>query len=171
LPISTSNVIVMTILVCGGVAASAIDLRTRRVPNPLTAMMALAGLALAVAGAGEVSLAEAVIGGLVGLAMMLPGHLLGATGAGDVKLMAAVGTLLGPTRTVTAFVVMAVAGGVIAVLVALRRRRLGHTLGMVTRLLARPGIGTKEIENPNADNRFAYAPAVVVGALVAAMLP
>ena len=39
----------------------------------------------------------AALGGIaVGLAVMLPGHLIGATGAGDVKFFAALGTLLGP---------------------------------------------------------------------------
>ena len=45
---------------------------------------------------------------------MLPGHLFGATGAGDVKLFAAAGTLLGPSDMVLAFVATAIAGGVLA---------------------------------------------------------
>jgi prepilin peptidase CpaA len=169
LPTFPFNAIVLATLVVGGVAASIIDLRTRRVPNVLTAALAVAGLGLATAGMGGISLVGAVAGGLVGLVMMLPGHLLGATGAGDVKLLAAVGTLLGPARTANAFVATAVVGGLIALVVAAHRKRLGHTLGGVMRLAARPGIGTREIENPAADNRFAYAPAVAIGAILAAL--
>ena len=65
---------------------------------------------------------------MLGLALMLPGHLFGATGAGDVKLFAAVGALLGPAPIATAFLYTAIAGGVLAVVVALRRRRLRQTL-------------------------------------------
>jgi prepilin peptidase CpaA len=170
LPTFLSNTIVLATLAIGGVVASIIDLRTRRVPNVLTLALAAAGLGLAGAGVGRISLAEAVIGGLVGLALMMPGHLLGATGAGDVKLLAALGTLLGPRGTATAFVATAVVGGLIALFVAAQRRRLGHTLGGVMRLVAQPGAGIKEIENPGADNRFAYAPAVAIGAIVASFV-
>jgi prepilin peptidase CpaA len=155
--------------VAGGIAASIIDLRTRCVPNLLTTTLAAVGLGLAAMGTGRISLVEALTGGLVGLALMLPGHLLGATGAGDVKLLAAVGTLLGPTRTATAFVVTAVAGGLIALVVATQRRRFGPTLSRVMRLVVQPGIGAREIEDPAADNRFAYAPAVAIGAIVACL--
>ena len=49
---------------------------------------------------------------------MLPGHALGATGAGDVKLMAAVGAIVGPGMVLRAFLFTAVAGGVLALAVA-----------------------------------------------------
>ncbi len=49
---------------------------------------------------------------------MLPGHLFGATGAGDVKLFAAAGALIGPAPIVTAFFYTALAGGVLALIVA-----------------------------------------------------
>ena len=65
---------------------------------------------------------------MFGFALMLPGHVLGATGAGDVKLMAAVGAIVGPAVVLKAFLFTAVAGGVLAVAVALRRRRLAATL-------------------------------------------
>ncbi len=60
----------------------------------------------------------ALLGCLLGLAFMLPGHIFGATGAGDVKLLAAAGALLGPTDTIYAFLYTAIAGGVLALLVA-----------------------------------------------------
>ena len=69
---------------------------------------------------------------------MMPGHLLGATGAGDVKLMAAIGAIIGPALVISAFLFSAVAGGVLAVAVALRRRRLAVTLAGTGRLIAAP---------------------------------
>ena len=67
---------------------------------------------------------------------MLPGHIFGATGAGDVKLLAAAGALLGPTDTIYAFLYTAIAGGVLALLVAVARRRLTQTIGTAGRLIA-----------------------------------
>ena len=64
----------------------------------------------------------------IGFALMLPGHALGATGAGDVKLMAAVGAMVGPVTVVTAFAFTSIAGGIMALVIAIRRRRFRATL-------------------------------------------
>jgi prepilin peptidase CpaA len=150
-------------------AAAIVDLRTRRVPNALTLSIAALGIALAATGAGRVGMAAALGGGLLGLLLMLPGHLFGATGAGDVKLLAAAGTLLGPGATLIAFVATAVAGGVLALLVAARRGRVAATCGAAARLVATCGGNARQIESAQSNNRFAYAPAIAVGVAVAAL--
>ena len=99
-------------------AATVVDIRTRRIPNELTAAMAGIGVGLSAAGVSGISVWASMLGFVIGLALMMPGHVLGATGAGDVKLMAAVGAIVGPALVVTAFLFTAVAGGVLAVVVA-----------------------------------------------------
>ena len=54
------------------------------------------------------------LGMVIGLLLMMPGHVIGATGAGDVKLMAAVGAVVGTGSIVRVFLYTAVAGGVFA---------------------------------------------------------
>ncbi len=98
-----SNTLAQAIVIGAAITAAAIDLRTRRVPNVLTMSVALVGLGLAAVGMGRVGIVASAVGCLIGLAMMLPGYLIGATGGGDVKLMAAIGTLLGPAATFRAF--------------------------------------------------------------------
>ena len=110
------------------VAAAVIDLRTRRVPNALTGAAAAIGVVLALTGAGRIGIAASIVGGVIGLALMLPGYLFGATGGGDVKLLAAVGTLLGPERILFAFFRMAIGGGVIALVLAAWRGRLRNEM-------------------------------------------
>jgi prepilin peptidase CpaA len=110
-------------LAAGALAATVIDVRTRRIPNALTATMTGIGIGLAATGLSGIAPAAAALGFALGFVLMLPGHLLGATGAGDVKLMAAVGSIVGPALVVNAFIFTAIAGGVLAVIVALRRRR------------------------------------------------
>jgi prepilin peptidase CpaA len=114
-------VIVLGTLAAGAVIAAAIDLRTRRVPNPLTAALAASGLAFAASGMSGLTVGASLAGFALGLALMLPGHVFGATGAGDVKLFAAAGAVIGPAPIVTAFFYTALAGGVLALMVAARR--------------------------------------------------
>ena len=117
------------------VAAAAIDLRTRRVPNVLTLSLTAAGLGCAAAGVGSVSFRSAVLAFFVGLALMLPGYVFGATGAGDVKLLAAAGTLLGVPHVVTAFLYAAIAGGAMALVIAVQRRSLASTVSRTRQLV------------------------------------
>ena len=197
-----SNALALAVLLAGTGAGAAIDLRTHRVPNALTLTLAGAGLALAAAGLGRVGVGAACAGGLLGLALMLPGYLLGGTGAGDVKLLAAAGTLLGPAGALWAFMFTTMVGGALALLAAADRGRFWRTLDSTSRLVfpvrlkpdttyspsqsnsyVASGFSrtvrsyvvsgfsrtVREIESPQANNRFAYAPAIAVGATAAAL--
>jgi len=141
-----ADLLVLAAALAGTGAGAAIDLRTRRVPNRLTLVLAAVGLALAATGFGRVGVVAAGAGALTGLVLMLPGYLFGATGGGDVKLLAAAGTLLGPAATVRAFVATLIVGAVLALAVAVRRRW-----------------------TPRADRSFAYAPAIAAGVALAAV--
>jgi prepilin peptidase CpaA len=95
---------------------------------------------------------------------------LGATGAGDVKLFAAAGTLLGSGRMVSAFLCMAMVGGTLALAVAWYRGRIRRTLQRVMRLVARPSQFQDALESPAEHNRFSYGPAIAVGCVIAALI-
>jgi prepilin peptidase CpaA len=161
-------IVVGAVAACAGTGAL-VDMRTRRVPNPLNIGIAALGVALAASGNGPVSLWLALGGCAVGLLAMLPGFLIGATGGGDVKLVAALGTLLGPRGVLFAVLYSAIAGGLLALIVAARRRRLRDTMERTATLLRTCGANVAEIEHGSADNRFAYAPAIAIGSLVVAL--
>lgn len=95
-----------------GVCAVVEDLRRRRVPNWLSAAGLAAALALQAASGGVRGLAVAAIGAAAGFAVLLPFHLLGGMGGGDVKLMAAFGALLGPAGILLAALLATMLGGV-----------------------------------------------------------
>lgn len=157
-------------LVAAGVlVATVVDLRTRRIPNTLTGAMALLGVGFAMAGLSGVTIGASVAGLVLGLALMMPGHLLGATGGGDVKLMGAIGAIVGPATIVNVFLMTAIAGGALAVLVAARRRRIRQTLANTRQLIAR-ATGAGDQIRSNAANRFAYGPAIAAGSLLALLL-
>ena len=157
-------------LAAGALVATVVDIRSRRIPNVLTGSMAAAGIGLAAAGVSGISVGASIAGMLIGLLLMLPGHALGATGAGDVKLMAAVGAVLGVHLIVNAFLFTALAGGALAVAVAMRRRRLKATLSGTSRLIASPAGARQELQGATSASRFAYGPAIAIGSVVAALI-
>ena len=163
------NAVVIAAVAASGCTSAALDLQTRRVPNWLTLGITALGISLAAAHWTDRSIAAALGGFAVGLLVMWPGHIVGATGAGDVKLFAAVGTLLGPAGIAAAFVYTAIFGGALALAVAVLRGRLHHTLQETATLVVTGGANVAQIERPSANNRFAYAPAIALGAFVAAL--
>ncbi len=96
------------------VMAAIIDGRELRVPNWLTFPLAIAGLVFATAIGGAGGLLWGLAGLALGLALLLPLHAIGGMGAGDVKLLAAVGAWVGPATTLGAFVVTGLVGGLMA---------------------------------------------------------
>jgi prepilin peptidase CpaA len=164
-----SDVVAVSILAACGCASIVIDVRTRRVPNVLTFGLAATGVGLAALHLTGISVGSALLGLLLGLALMLPGHIIGATGAGDVKLFAAAGTLLGPAGVVLAFLYTAIAGGVLAIGAAVARGQLRYTLERVAVLVRTGGANRFDIEGGPVNNRFAYAPAIAIGTLAVAL--
>lgn len=163
------DAIPLAIVAAGAGTGAVIDLRVRRVPNALTVSLAALGVAVALAGLGRVGVGAALAGCLVGLLVMLPGYLLGATGGGDVKLLAAAGTLLGPAGILWAFLYTLLAGAALALVVSALRRRLRRTVDETMWLVFSRGANVPAIEDPRANNRFAYAPAIAIGAVLAAL--
>ena len=162
--------VAFTAIASGAIVATIFDIKVRRIPNALTATMAGVGIGFAASGVSGVSLGASVVGLMLGFALMMPGHALGATGAGDVKLMAAVGAIVGPALVVSAFLFTALAGGVLALAVAVRRQRLAATLAGTGRLIAAPGEAKQEIRAATGSSRFAYGPAIAIGSVLAALI-
>lgn len=104
------------------IVAAVIDGYKLKVPNWITFPMILSGWAISAISFGWAGLGWSLVGTAVGLALLLPAYAIGGMGAGDVKLLAGVGAWVGGMVTVYAFVVSALIGGVIAILMVLYRR-------------------------------------------------
>jgi prepilin peptidase CpaA len=168
--VQASDLVVLAALCAGLGTAAVIDIRHRRIPNVVCVATAVTGLALSTVGISNITVTSALAGLAYGFLMMLPGHVFGATGAGDVKLFAAAGTMLGSGRIVRAFLFVAIAGGMLAVAIAIRRGRLVRTVGMMAKLLGRPQQLKTAIESPAEHNRFSYGPAIAVGCVIAMLI-
>jgi len=108
--------------------AAVFDVLYRRIPNWLTVSGVLLGIALnAFIGPPEAGLVFSLAGLAVGFGIYAVLYALRAMGAGDVKLMAAVGALVGYQRWFGIFFITALIGGVMALILVVSRGRLKKT--------------------------------------------
>ena len=70
--------------------------------------------------------------------------------------MAAVGAIVGPGIALKAFLFTGLAGGVLAILVAVRRRRLAATLAATGHMIAAPADTPEVVRSAGAGSRFTY---------------
>src|SRR5690348_15428971 len=109
-------------------AACVWDVRVRKIPNRLTALIAVAGFLFTMWQHPNWSGLGIAFGGFaVGMLVWFPSYAFGLLGAGDVKLAAAAGMWLGPMRTFEAALIGGVIGGALALLWMLRFRGIRGT--------------------------------------------
>lgn len=142
-----------------GMPAVLTDFREQRIPNLAPAVgIALGFIAHLAAGGLAQGLLALLAGLLAGLFLFLP-YLGGATGAGDVKLMAAMGTLAGLELVFAACLFTMVAGALMAT-AATGLRSIGDRVPVVFRLAPRGGLVQRR-----GELRIPYAMAIVAGTL------
>jgi len=151
------------------------DLRIRRIPNALTLGGAVGACVYALAFHGVSGLTMSLAGWAAGLAIFLPFFLLRGLGAGDVKLMACLGAWLGPGLAVWSALYAALAGGVLALIVALASGYFRPMLENVYLLLAHFRVaGVRPHPELRLDRgkgpRLPYAVPIAVGTLTALWL-
>lgn len=118
--------ITLAVLIPAILYASWIDYSQRRVPNWLNGSLALAGLIVQGSFFGWSGVGNGALGLLVGFGVLILPWAVHGMGAGDVKLMAAIGAWLGPWLTLLSFAVGAVIGGIVAVIMILSTGRAVH---------------------------------------------
>jgi prepilin peptidase CpaA len=129
--------ITFAILIPGILYASWVDFAQRRVPNWLNATLAAAGLLAQTLAFGWYTahepgvpggLAWGLLGLLVGFGVLIVPWTMHAMGAGDVKLMAAIGCWLGPWLTLLSFAAGAILAGLMAAVMIYTSGRTVHAI-------------------------------------------
>lgn len=156
------------LLVLVGVAAI-YDVRYRRIPNWLTLSGVVSGLALnTFIYRGWPGLRLSLAGLATGLGIYLALYLLRAMGAGDVKLMAAVGALVGAQDWFGIFVITAIAGAFAAMVLVIMRGRLKKTMWNVGFILSEMRHGRPAyVSNQELDVRSGKSVGLPHGAVIA----
>jgi prepilin peptidase CpaA len=157
--------------IASAVLACVTDLRSRRIPNVLTFGTAISAVALHSFATGETGFVFSATGWLVGTALFFPFFALGGLGGGDVKLLGAIGALLGGPVVLGVGMYSAAAGGVLAVIVAVRAGYLRAAVHNIYFFITYWGtFGLKPVDGFDLDNaqapRLAYAVPVLTGLLV-----
>ena len=160
-----STELVSMVLLIGllGVAVVS-DLLRHRIPN----MLVLLGLALGLAGqtysGGVGGLGDSLLGILICFALFLPMYAFGGMAAGDVKLMAMVGSFLPFQYALWAAMFSLVAGGVCGLLIVLVRGQMRQTLGRYW-LILRAQAYLAPTSDEVAGKPFPYSIAILIGTL------
>ncbi len=156
-------------LICA-LAGAGFDVATRRIPNILTVPAMVLGLVLHGGMGGWRQLATAAVAGLICGFVFLLFHIAGGMGGGDVKLIAAVGCCSGLSLMAPLLLWTSLAGGVLAIGLALSHRRLKQTLVNVYALAVHHATAGLEphnefnISNPQA-LRLPYGLAIAAGSV------
>jgi prepilin peptidase CpaA len=147
------------------------DLRTRRIPNYLTLLTALAGLACNLMVKGLPGLVDGILGMCLGFAFLILPYLWGGMGAGDVKALAALGAWLGPRLTLSLFCYMGIAGGIMALGYLVyagcfwEKIKQGWTL-LLNLMLCRQGGDPQPLSPSKLTEGIPYGVAIAIGMVV-----
>jgi prepilin peptidase CpaA len=147
------------------------DVRTRRIPNALTFGAAFVALVFHAVTGGTSGLMTSAGGWVLGILLFFPFFALRGLGAGDVKLLGAIGAWLGPASVLYVGLYASLAGGVLGIAVALRTgylRKALRNLKMLVSFWLTVGFTPVEgltLEEEKAP-RLAYAVPMLVGLMV-----
>ena len=160
------NIIVLFLLL---LICTVTDIRERKIYNKvLFPFLVLAFIVNGITG-GWGGLGSTVIGTLVGLAILLIPYLMGGMGAGDVKLLAVIGALMGAKFVGLTAIYMALAGGVFALfIIAFRKSPKLLLKNMTYSLLGRVhGLKTPFIiDKESMKATYPYGVAIAAGAVI-----
>jgi prepilin peptidase CpaA len=168
--LSQESIYVSVSVICAGIA-SVYDFRYRRIPNLLTGPAILFGLLLHLVLGGPAQLGMAALAGLIAGGIFLVFYIAGGMGAGDVKLMTAVGCVVGMSEVKNVMVSTVLIGAAFAVVMAVRHGRLRQTITNIARLVRHHGseglTSHPELNVGNSNTlRLPYALPIAAGCLV-----
>ena len=170
---STQQQLILTAgaLLCA-VICSIHDVREHRIPNFVIAPAIVAALLLHSINRGWRGLGDAALGGLIAGTLAIVFWIAGGMGAGDVKLMVAIGCIVGLSPLPLVAIATSISAGIFAIVVSLYHGRLRETLlnvGAIMQHHGREGLNPHPVFNltNQAMLRLPFALPVAAGCLFA----
>ncbi|MGB4589580.1 MAG: prepilin peptidase [Clostridiaceae bacterium] len=114
------------------------DITRRKIPNKITMPAILFGIIYSTVNSGLNGFLFSIFGFLLGLAVFLIPYIFGGIGAGDVKLMAAIGALKGSRFALMSSIGTALSGGMIVIIYMIYKGGLSSTIISSFGLLIKP---------------------------------
>lgn len=121
----TANNALLLLLVA---ASGFFDLKERKIPNKITFTGILIGILFNIITGGWMGLLQSILGMFAGLTIFFLPFVMGGMGAGDVKLMGAIGALMGWQFSVMTALYSAIVGGIMVLIYLLYTGRLRETM-------------------------------------------
>lgn len=155
------------------IAITYMDVRYRRIPNKLVLVTLLGGLTLNSIFGGSHGLLHSLGGLTLAFGLMFLLHVFGTMGAGDVKLFAAIGSVIGVSLVLPTLLVVALTGGLLAICKMVYARRVGATMFGVFQFFygLLPGQTVPRFDIPeDRSYTLPYAVPICFGSLIAFFL-
>jgi prepilin peptidase CpaA len=174
-PLNKETLYLVVALMCALTAAIP-DMRYRKIPNRLVFFALPTGLAIHFAIDGWHGLLTSSAAGLIAGLIFLLFFLAGGMGGGDVKLISAVASMAGLKNLPNLLIFTSLAGGVMAIILALRYKRLRSSLSNMKILFKHHrdhGLTSHpqlNVQNTNAPH-LPYAVAIAAGCLATIYMP
>jgi prepilin peptidase CpaA len=172
----TSNLIRYGVLMLMVTVAAVYDIQFRRIPNWLVLTGLVLSLMIQVTFNDFNGFKAWGYGLLTGFGIFLPLYALHAMGAGDVKLVAMVGSFLDAASAISVVLTTLVVGGVLAIGVALWHGVLRQAISNIhTQLtqttLKKLSVGSVQLAKlPSSAGNLPYAVAIAIGTLIHVIL-
>lgn len=142
------------------------DIKSRRILNIVTFPSMLIALTYHIATLGWEGFVFSSKGLSIGVGLLLIPYLLGGMGAGDVKLMAAIGALMGTSFVFYSFIYTALIGGFISLFLLVKQKGLVNLLRLILYnvIFFRSNLSLVPVKKENHSNiTFPYGVAIVIG--------
>ncbi len=161
----------MIVVMVGILIAALCDWKARKIPNALTFSMLGLGLILHIWGQGLSGAGVSLLGFVCGILLLYVPFSLGGVGGGDVKLLGAIGSLVGPQLVLHIFLASAVFGGIFSLITMVRGKAVRKTLQNIKNkalyfLLTRKWMTETVHENEEKTLGIPYACAIGCGTLL-----
>jgi prepilin peptidase CpaA len=167
------TIISSALLIPLAVVITYFDGRFRRIPNAFVLATLISGLAINTITGGWAGLLTSLGGCALAFILMFVLHIFGAMGAGDVKLFAAIGSVIGTPLVLPTFLVVVLTGGLLAIFTMIRAGAVRATLWRVAQIFMGllPGWEMPRFAVPQERRHtIPYGVAITFGSLISLML-